>query len=105
MPDKKYREDEMDMELEGLGEEPMAEPMEEPMDEPMAEGVDEIETEINSAVSEALMELDPGATRAEKVGAVIGKLETLREEPTSLGGLGDEGLSLDDMEAEEEWEV
>ncbi len=93
------RDEELPMDPMDPVEEPLGEPVEEPV-------IDEVETEINSAVSEALADVAPDASREEKVGAVIEKLETLKT-PTSdeMEGLGGEGLDLEGMEPEEEFEL
>lgn len=77
-------------------EEPIEEPMEEPLEEPVELTDDE---EIANAVQAAIT---GAATRDEKIAAAIAALEGLRTTP-GLGGLGGEGLGLEDMEPEEEY--
>ncbi len=77
-------------------EEPIEEPMEEPLEEPVELTDDE---EIANAVQAAIT---GAATRDEKIAAAIAALEGLQTTP-GLGGLGGEGLGLEDMEPEEEY--
>lgn len=79
-------------------EEIMEEPVETPEEE-IVETVDD-DQEITEAVQTAITGAE---TREEKIDEAIRALESLKKSP-GLGGLGSEGLSIDDMEPESEYE-